>query len=122
MDVKVKQRRVENEPAEVSVLSHLMGNRIAGGAAAVDRALQGAVRDLLKNRRVPRQSLIKRCSFNARKDVCETRLLVGLEKERRETGFCSTGHGHRNQANSADGARSFTTVLHGRSIPECLRS
>ena len=50
MDVKTKQSRIDNEPAEVLVLSHFEGETaLQADVASLDRALRGAVRDLLKS-------------------------------------------------------------------------
>ncbi len=49
MDVKIKQGRVESEPADLLVLSHFEGETtLRQETAAVDRALRGEIHDLLK--------------------------------------------------------------------------
>ena len=50
MNVTVKQGHIEREPAEVLVLTHFEGDeRLNDAAAAVDRALGGLLRGLLKS-------------------------------------------------------------------------
>jgi hypothetical protein len=50
MNVTVKQGTIEREPAEVLVLTHFDGDaRLNDAAAAVDRACNGQLRELLKS-------------------------------------------------------------------------
>ena len=83
MDVKVKQGRIENEPAEVVVLSHFEGETaLQEAAATVDRALQGAVRDLLKNGEFQGKSNQTVLLHTQGKMFAKRVLLVGLGKKK----------------------------------------
>jgi leucyl aminopeptidase len=81
MDVRVKQSRVENEPAEVLVLSHFDGEPgLQEQAATVDRALQGAIRDLLKSGEFQGKSNQTVLLHTQGKIFAKRVLLVGLGK------------------------------------------
>ena len=83
MDVKVKQSRAENEPAEVLVLSHFEGeSALQEEAAAVDRALHGAIRDLLKTGEFQGKSNQTVLLHTQGKIFAKRVLLVGLGKKK----------------------------------------
>src|SRR5919107_5045377 len=83
MDVKVKQSCVETEPAEVLVLSHFDGETaLQEEAAAVDPALQGGIRDLLKSGEFQGKSNQTVLLHTQGKIFAKRVLLVGLGKKK----------------------------------------
>jgi leucyl aminopeptidase len=120
MDVKVKQSRAENEPAEVLVLSHFDGDpALQEEAAAVDRALQGAIRDLLKTGEFQGKSNQTVLLHTQGKIFAKRVLLVGLGKKKEaKLDSVRQAMGTAVKRIRQAGARSFSTVLHGRSIPD----
>jgi len=119
MDVKVKQGRIENEPAEVVVLSHFEGETaLQEAAATVDRTLQGAVRDLLKNGEFQGKSNQTVLLHTQGKMFAKRVLLVGLGKKKdAKLDSVRQAMGTAVKRIRQAGARSFTTVLHGRLLP-----
>ena len=80
----MKQGRIEREPAEVLVLSHFEDEaRLSGEAAAVDRALHGALRNLLKNGEFQGKSNQTVLLHTQGKLPAKRVLLVGLGKRER---------------------------------------
>ncbi|MBI4400884.1 MAG: leucyl aminopeptidase [Nitrospirae bacterium] len=119
MDVKVKQGRIEREPAEVLVLTHHEGEAALNeDAIAVDRALHGALRDLLKSEEFQGKSNQTVLLHTHRRIQAKRVLLVGLGKKkdaRLDTirQAMATAAKRARQA----GARSFVTPIHGRTLP-----
>jgi leucyl aminopeptidase len=120
MDVKVKQSRAENEPAEVLVLSHFDGEpALQEEAAAVDRALHGAIRDLLKSEEFQGKSNQIVLLHTQGKIFAKRVLLVGLGKKKdAKLDSVRQAMGTAVKRIRQAGARSFSTVVHGRSIPD----
>jgi leucyl aminopeptidase len=120
MDVRVKQSRVENEPAEVLVLSHFDGEPgLQEQAATVDRALQGAIRDLLKSGEFQGKSNQTVLLHTQGKMFAKRVLLVGLGKKKdAKLDAVRQAMGTAVKRIRQAGARSFTTVMHGRSMPD----
>ena len=120
MDVKVKQSHVENEPAEVLVLSHFDGETaLQEEAAAVDRALHGAIRDLLKSGEFQGKSNQTVLLHTQGKMFAKRILLVGLGKKKdAKLDSVRQAMGTAIKRIRQAGARSCTTVIHGRSIPD----
>lgn len=120
MDVKVKQSRAENEPAEVVVVSHFDGeSTLQEEAAAVDRALQGAIRDLLKSGEFQGKSNQTVLLHTQGQIFAKRVLLVGLGKKKdAKLDSVRQAMGTAVKRIRQAGARSFTTVVHGRSIPD----
>ncbi|MBA2252516.1 MAG: leucyl aminopeptidase [Nitrospirales bacterium] len=120
MDVKVKQSRAENEPAEVLVLSHFDGEpALQEEAAAVDRALQGAIRDFLKTGEFQGKSNQTVLLHTQGKIFAKRVLLVGLGKKKdAKLDSVRQAMGTAVKRIRQAGARSFSTVMHGRSMPD----
>jgi leucyl aminopeptidase len=120
MDVKVKQSRVESEPAEVLVLSHFDGETaLQEEAAAIDRALQGAIRDLLKSGEFQGKSNQTVLLHTQGKMFAKRVLLVGLGKKKdAKLDSIRQAMGTAIKRIRQAGARSCATVMHGRSIPD----
>lgn len=119
MNVKVKQGRVEREPAEVVVLTHFEGEAVLKeDALVVDRALHGALRDLLKSKEFqgkPNQTVLL---HTQRRIPAKRVLLVGLGKKK-DARLDSVRQAMATAAKRARqaGARSFVTPVHGRTLP-----
>jgi len=123
MDVKVKQGRIEAEPAEVLVLTHYEGDSsLQEGAAVVDKALRGALRDLLKSGEFQGKSQ-QTVLFHTQGKVRAKRvLLVGLGKKqhaRLDTVRQAMGIAAKRVRQA--GVRTFATPLHGLTLPRTSR-
>ena len=119
MDVKVKQGRIEIEPAEVLVLSHYEGEAaLQDDAAVVDRALHGGLRELLKSGEFQGKSTQTVLLHTQGKIPAKRVLLVGLGKKkdaRLDTVRQAMGAAAKRVRHA--GARSLATPIHGRTLP-----
>jgi leucyl aminopeptidase len=118
MDVKVKLGRIEREPAEVLVLTHYEGDSsLQEEAAVVDKALSGALRDLLKSGEFQGKSQ-QTVLFHTQGRIQAKRvLLVGLGKRqaaRLDTVRQAMGIAAKRVRQA--GARSFAAPLHGLTL------
>jgi len=122
MQVKVKGGQVEKEPAEVLVLSHYEDERtLEPEAARVDHALNGTLRDLLKTGEFQGKAN-QTVLLHGRGQLPAKRVLwVGLGKKpgRLDTVRQAMGTAVKQVRQAA--ARSFTTPIHGRSVPGTSR-
>jgi len=120
MDVRVKQGRLENEPADAVVLTHFQGeDALLEECTKIDRLLGGAVRDLLKSGEFqgkPNQTVVL---HSPRKLPAKRVLLLGLGR-RTDAKLDSIRQAMATAVKRIKqaGARSFVTPLHGRSIPD----
>lgn len=120
MDVKIKQSRIENEPAEVLVLSHYEDESAFEHEAAVaDRILQGALRDLLKSGEFQGKSNQTALLHTQGRMPAKRVLLVGLGKKK-DAGLDAVRQAMGTAVKRVRqvGARSFLTPIHGRSLPQ----
>ena len=119
MDVRVKQGKIEREPAEVLVLAHFEGAaRLNDAAAAVDRTLSGQLRDLLKSGEFEgklNQAVLLHTSGKA---PARRVLLVGLGKKKdARVDSIRQAMGTAVKRVRQAGASSFVTCLHGDGLP-----
>ncbi|HET8580212.1 MAG TPA: M17 family peptidase N-terminal domain-containing protein, partial [Nitrospiraceae bacterium] len=123
MDVKVKQGRVEAEPAEVLVLTHYEGDSsLPEEAAVVDKALHGALRDLLKSGEFQGKSQQTVLLHTQGRIRANRVLLVGLGKKqdaRLDTVRQAMGSAAKRVRQA--GVRSFATPVHGLTLPRTSR-
>jgi leucyl aminopeptidase len=119
MNVRVKQGRIEREPAEVLVLSHFEDEvGLSGEAAAIDRALHGALCNLLKSGEFQGKSNQTVLLHTQGKLPAKRVLLVGLGKRkeaRLDTVRQAMGTAVKRIRQA--GAGSFFTPLHGGTLP-----
>ncbi|HKW86597.1 MAG TPA: leucyl aminopeptidase [Nitrospiraceae bacterium] len=119
MDVKVKQGRIEAEPAEVLVLTHYEGDgSLQEEAAVVDRALRGALRDLLKSGEFQGKSQQSVLLHTQGRIPAKRVLLVGLGKKqdaRLDTVRQAMGTAAKRVRQA--GGRSLATPVHGLTLP-----
>jgi leucyl aminopeptidase len=120
MDVKVKQGHIEQEPAEVIVLTHCEGDaRLNDAAAAVDRACNGQLRELLKSGEFDgklNQAVLLHTSGKA---PAKRVLLVGLGKKKdARVDYVRQAMGTAVKRVRQTGASSFVTCLHGDGLPK----
>ncbi|MBD0305753.1 MAG: leucyl aminopeptidase [Nitrospiraceae bacterium] len=118
MDVRVKQGRIEQEPVEVLVLSHYEdGSALTEEASAVNRALHGALDDLLKSGEFQgkcHQTALLHTQGNL---PAKRVLLVGLGKQKEaRLDTVRQAMGTAIKRVRQIGARSFATPLHGRTV------
>ncbi len=120
MNVTVKQGKIEREPAEVLVLTHFEGAaRLNDAAAAVDRALKGQLRTLLKNGefegKLNQAVLLHAPGRTPAKRI----LLVGLGKKKdARVDYVRQAMGTAVKRVRQAGASSFVTCLHGEDLPK----
>ena len=118
IEVTAKRGRVEREPAEVLVLSHYEGETVLRDeAAAVDGALRGSLRELLKSGEFQGKSGQTALLHTSGKIPAKRVLLVGLGKKkdaRLDTIRQALGIAAKRVRQA--GAKSFTTPVHGRSL------
>lgn len=118
MHVKVKQSRIENEPAEVLVLSHYEDeSALEHETAVADRMLQGALRDLLKSGEFEGKSNQTALLHTQGKMPAKRVLLVGLGKKK-DAGLDTVRQAMGTAVKRVRqvGAKSFITPVHGRSL------
>ncbi len=119
MDVKVKQGRVESEPADLLVLSHFEGETaLRQETAAVDRALRGGIHDLLKSGEFEGK-LNQTVVLHTQGRVPAKRvLLVGLGKKK-DARLDTVRQASASAAKRArqTGSSSFATPLHAGPLP-----
>jgi leucyl aminopeptidase len=119
MNVTVKQGQIEREPAEVLVLTHFEGDeRLNGAAAAVDRALNGQLRDLLKSGEFEGK-LNQAVLVHTQGRIPAKRVLVvglGKKKEARVDSVRQAMGTAVKRVRQA-GAASFVSGLHGDTLP-----
>jgi leucyl aminopeptidase len=118
MNVTVKQGRIEREPAEVLVLTHFDGDAsLNDQAAAVDRALGGSLRGLLKSGEFEgklNQAVLLHASGKA---PAKRVLLVGLGKKKdARVDYVRQAMGTAVKRVRQAGATSFVTCLHGEDL------
>jgi leucyl aminopeptidase len=113
IDVKVKRGRVEAERAEVLVLSHYEGaSALEARAAVVDRALGGALRDLLKSGEFQGKRNQTALLHTQGKIPAKRVLLVGLgNKKEARLDQVRQALGTAAKRVCQAGARSFATLL-----------
>jgi leucyl aminopeptidase len=118
IDVKVKQGRVEKEPAEVLALSHYEGDTaFRDEASVVDKALGGSLRELLKSGEFQGKSGQTVLLHTHGKIAAKRVLLVGLGRKkdaRLDTVRQAMGLVAKRVRQA--GARSFLTPVHGRTL------
>ncbi len=112
-DVKVKQGRVEAEPAEVLVLPQFEGKHtLEDGAARVDRALRGALQDLVRSGEFEGKANQTVLLHTQGKIPAKRVLLVGLgEKEAQRVDILRQAMGSAAKRVRQAGARSLHAVL-----------
>lgn len=120
MNVTVKQGKIEREPAEVLVLTHFEGDgRLNDGASAVDRALHGQLRALLKSGEFEGKLNQAVLLHVTGKTPAKRILLVGLGKKKDARVDCvRQAMGTAVKRVRQAGASSFVTGLHGESLPK----
>ena len=118
MEITVKEGRIESEPAEVLVLSHYEGETaLQDGTAAVNKALDGWLQDLIKSGEFEGKSNQTALLHTQGKIPAKRVLLVGLGKKkdaRLDTVRQAMGTAAKRVRQA--GARSFTTPVHGPSL------
>jgi len=118
MEITVKEGRIESEPAEVLVLSHYDGETaLQDGPAAVNKALDGWLQDLIKSGEFEGKSNQTALLHTQGKIPAKRVLLVGLGKKkdaRLDTVRQAMGTAAKRVRQA--GARSFTTPVHGPSL------
>ncbi|MEW6544574.1 MAG: leucyl aminopeptidase [Nitrospirota bacterium] len=116
VDVKVKQGKIEREPAEVLVLGHYEDDRgLQGEAAAVDRALKGLLRDLLKSGEFEGKSCQTVVVHTQGRVPAKRVLLVGLgQKKEARLDTVRQALATVTKRVRQTGAKSFTVPLLGR--------
>ncbi len=119
-DVKVKQGRVETEPAEVLVLSLFEGTHaLREGAAKVDRALRGALHDLVRSGEFEGKANQTVLLHTQGKIPAKRVLLVGLgEKADPKIDALRQAMGSVAKRVRQAGARSFHTMLPEHGFPK----
>jgi leucyl aminopeptidase len=120
MNVTVKQGTIEREPAEVLVLTHFDGDaRLNDAAAAVDRACNGQLRELLRSGEFDgtlNQAVLLHTSGKA---PAKRVLLVGLGKKKdARVDHVRQAMGTAVKRVRQAGASSFATCLHGDGLPK----
>src|SRR5690349_17941951 len=120
MDVRVKQGRIESDPADAVVLTHFQGEyALLEEGMKTDRLLGGALRDLLKSGEFTGK-LNQTVVFHSQGKLPAKRVvLLGLGR-RTDAKLDSVRQamGTAVKRIRQAGARSFLTQLHGRSIPD----
>src|SRR5881296_3006985 len=123
MEITVKEGRIESEPAEVLVLSHYEGETaLQDGTAAVNKALDGWLQDLIKSGEFEGKSNQTALLHTQGKIPAKRVLLVGLGKKqhaRLDTVRQAMGTAAKRVRQA--GVRSFATPLHGLTIPRTSR-
>ena len=119
MHVRVKQGRIETEPAEVLVLSHHEGDSaMQEEASIVDRALHGWLRGLLKSGEFEGKQNQTVLFHTQGKIPAKRVLLVGLGKKKDlRTDTVRQAMGTAVKRVSQTGARSFVTPIPGLAVP-----
>ena len=118
MNVTVKQGHIEREPAEVLVLTHFEGDeRLNDAAAAVDRALGGLLRGLLKSGEFEGKLNQTVLLHTPGKAAAKRVLLVGLgRKKDARVDYVRQAMGTAVKRVRQAGASSFVTCLHGEDL------
>ncbi len=119
VDVKVKQGRVEDEPAEVLVFSHFEDDAaLQGPAEQVDKALDGCLRDLLRSGEFGGKSGQTALIHTLGRIPAKRVLLVGLGKKREaQLDTIRQALGTVAKRVTQVGARSFATPVQGEGLP-----
>ncbi|MGH7260577.1 MAG: leucyl aminopeptidase [Nitrospiraceae bacterium] len=120
MNVTVKQGKIEQEPAEVLVLTHFDGDaRLNDQAAAVDRTLEGLLRGLLKSGEFEGKLNQTVLLHTSGKTPAKRVLLVGLGKKKdARVDYVRQAMGTAVKRVRQAGASSFVTCLHGDGLPK----
>jgi leucyl aminopeptidase len=120
MNVTVKQGKIEREPAEVLVLTHFEGDaRLNGPAAAVDRALNGRLRDLLKSGEFEGKLNQAVLLHTSGRTPAKRVLVVGLgRKKDARVDYVRQAMGTAVKRVRQAGAASFVTSPHGDGLPK----
>jgi leucyl aminopeptidase len=119
MDVRVKQGSIDREPAEVLVVSHYEDGSLSEEMTSIDRALQGSIRDLLKNGEFQGKAHQTVILHTQGKLPAKRVLLVGLGKEKdARLDSVRQAMGTAVKRVRQAGAKSFTTALHGSELPQ----
>jgi len=120
MNVTVKTGKIEREPAEVLVLTHFEGDeRLNDAAVAVDRALNGRLRDLLKIGEFEGKLNQAVLLHTPDKTPARRVLLVGLgRKKDARVDYVRQAMGTAVKRVRQAGAASFVTCLHGNGLPK----
>jgi leucyl aminopeptidase len=120
VDVKVKHGRIEAEPAEVLALSHFEGETTLNDeTAAIDRALEGWIRELIKTGEFQGKSNQTVLLHTHGRLPAKRVLLVGLgrKKDARLDNVRQAMATVTKQVRQAK-ARSYATPLHGSTLPK----